>query len=148
MLQISYLFFCFFNRFGTDPRGPIITELSCPTGKELTVLQCAYQDGGSIPDSCEDSSDLVVSCCKGNAIVNITLTLSVHVPDESKLWDNPFPGMVRLIGGDFVNEGRVEVYCSEQWGTVCDDTFDSNDGGAVCRQLGYTEATKVAYTTL
>ena len=69
-------------------------------------------------------------------------------PDSSRIWDNPFAGMVRLMEGDFTNEGRLEVYCSGQWGTVCDDTFDSNDGGAVCRQLGYDFSHDVDYITL
>ena len=46
--------------------------------------------------------------------------------------------MIRLLGGNFSNQGRVEVYCNEQWGTICDNGFDSNDANAVCRQLGYS----------
>ena len=46
--------------------------------------------------------------------------------------------MVRLQQGDYVNEGRVEVYCNGQWGTICDDFFDSYDARTICRQLGYS----------
>ena len=46
--------------------------------------------------------------------------------------------MIRLQGGIYSNEGRVEVYCNGQWGTICNDGFDSNDANAVCRQLGYS----------
>ena len=45
--------------------------------------------------------------------------------------------MIRLQGGDFVNQGRVEVYCNGQWGTICDDGFGSNDARTICKQLGY-----------
>ena len=44
---------------------------------------------------------------------------------------------VRLIAGSSYNEGRVEVYYSGEWGTVCDNNWNDDKAKMVCMQLGF-----------
>ena len=62
-------------------------------------------------------------------IVHVILSLSVS---ESK------QGEIRLVGGNYSWEGRVEIFLSGVWGTICDEDAYGDDAAVVCRQLGYS----------
>ena len=50
---------------------------------------------------------------------------------------------VRLVDGDYPSEGRVEVFCNGEWGTICSNGFGFEEGDTICRQLGYSDLSAI-----
>ena len=51
-------------------------------------------------------------------------------------------GNIRLVGGEYLWEGRLEIFIHGVWGTFSDDGAGTTDATVVCRQLGYNTYSK------
>ncbi|XP_071504522.1 uncharacterized protein [Diadema antillarum] len=103
--------------FGEGPGDVLLSKVAC-IGYEANLGECAYLGNGV--NTCQHTSDAGVIC--------------LPAPPASLA--------VRLSGGSYPWEGRVEVNHGDGWGTVCDDDWDLNDAEVVCNMLGYPGARK------
>ncbi|XP_064388343.1 soluble scavenger receptor cysteine-rich domain-containing protein SSC5D-like isoform X2 [Halichondria panicea] len=92
-----------------------LDELRC-LGTESRLINCPANTIGV--EDCTHSEDVALACTA-----------------------SPSSGDLRLVGSfgrTGGSSGRLEVYYSSRWGTVCDDSFGSNDARVACRQLGFS----------
>ncbi|XP_062620155.1 uncharacterized protein LOC134281739 [Saccostrea cucullata] len=45
---------------------------------------------------------------------------------------------VRLVNGESWMEGHVEIYEDGDWGTICDENWDTRDASVVCKTIGFS----------
>ena len=52
-------------------------------------------------------------------------------------------GQLRLAGSNVGNEGRVEICLNNEWGTICDDGWSTNDANVACGVLGFANTGEI-----
>ena len=57
-------------------------------------------------------------------------------------------GDIRLVGGSYSWEGRVEIYLNGEWGTITDYGAQTLNAHVVCRQLGYDTRCEDSYVLI
>nr|XP_020664399.1 deleted in malignant brain tumors 1 protein-like isoform X4 [Pogona vitticeps] len=115
-------------QFGPGPGKVFLDDVAC-SGNEFRLTQCSHNEWGI--SNCLHNEDAGV-VCSGTAQTTPPPTRPPFPMETTALID----GDLQLVNGRHRCEGRLQVFHSGRWGTVCDDDWDMNAARVACRQLG------------
>ncbi len=119
-------------RLATEPTVAVTLNISGHNGTDLTLTVAAAHD-----DDREDDLEFQSHNASGGEYEAMMEALPVTVDDNT--------GDLRLVDGPPIAEdeepceGRLEIYCNGEWGTICDDNWSTEDADTACRALGFPD---------
>ena len=136
--------------------GPIWMSMLACTGRENSITDCNHEGFKSL-SYCHHGHDAGVQCSSKRSSYKcnyLYMDYTCTVPQTCmgiacRKWCFRFfipfcitgdDLTIRLSGGYNDNEGRVEIFFNNTWGTISDSMWDKNDANIICRMLGYTGA--------
>uniref|UniRef100_A0ABM5G1L7 Scavenger receptor cysteine-rich domain-containing protein DMBT1-like isoform X2 n=1 Tax=Pogona vitticeps TaxID=103695 RepID=A0ABM5G1L7_9SAUR len=125
-------------QFGPGPGKVFLDDVAC-SGNEFRLTQCSHNEWGI--SNCLHNEDAGV-VCSGTAQTTPPPTRppfpmeTTALIGTNKTSHSPTNGDLQLVNGRHRCEGRLQVFHSGRWGTVCDDDWDMNAARVACRQLG------------
>ncbi|XP_072110969.1 scavenger receptor cysteine-rich domain-containing protein DMBT1-like [Mobula birostris] len=112
-----------------EGKGPIwLDDVRCRLGDSL-LWQCPSSAWGQ--HNCKHEEDVAIICSE----IWPSKPLIEEFQKEKTIKPFPKASNLRLVAGFDNCSGRIEVFFSGTWGTVCDDSWDRHDAAVVCRQL-------------
>ena len=114
--------------------GPVCMDNVRCKGTESMLTRCHFP-GWGVSD-CSHNEDIGL-VCTGTGNYNLACYASI-TEDDFDLYTDLIG--VRLVDGETDQNGRVEIYYSSRWGSVCDTKWNLLNSQVVCHQLGFTRA--------
>ena len=100
-----------------------------------TVTSSQNQLASQVADLIQDVKEINATKLYCNNQLGLDACLEKTVTQQQSLMINVMR-RARLVGGRNQNEGRVELYYKDKWGTVCDDYIHNNTAKVACRMVG------------
>ncbi|XP_042201546.1 deleted in malignant brain tumors 1 protein-like, partial [Callorhinchus milii] len=120
------------DHWGTEEANVVCRLLNCGNGTSAIGNATFGQGTGPVwlSDVRCEGAETALDLCPAKPYGNTTCG---HSQDIGVACTGPHP--MRLVDGDTMCSGRVEVFHNSVWGRVCGDDWDIADARVVCRQM-------------
>ncbi|XP_030255959.1 scavenger receptor cysteine-rich type 1 protein M160-like [Sparus aurata] len=114
----------FFSMWDMMSAAVVCRQMDCGSALSIETIHVDKIDAWDITTSCGQSESAIRECVSISTFPTQDI-LKITCSDS-----------VRLVNGNSLCSGRLEVKSNQRWSSVCEDDFDQQDAEVVCRELG------------